>query len=365
MIPVYKSTDLEAKVASFEVPQVVDKQLFLNKEHAILSRYEMGRTLAQGLAQTEYHQHLAAKVLNCHTEFHLFRCDQNHTWGKAANSCGVRLCPHCAHQKAATVGETVKGHIVGKTNLRYVVLSERNSKNLKQGVDSLYAAWDRLRRSVFWKRHVVGCIAVLEVTYSEKRKDWHPHLNILMEGEYIPFQQLKLKWMKATQDRGRSTHIQKADEGTVAELLKYTLKVAEYRDGGEGRVLQFLFSDPRVLEEFLSVMYGVRAIRTYGSFRKMGDVEKEEAKCDTCGSTCFVQYGRAHVSQMMFDFEKEVFRPAQTLEISARDWLDPTEFDPVFLNFEIRQQKVGIAVASEARQRMRRYERAVAEKFAA
>lgn len=367
MIPVHKSTDFSPEVGAVNTGQGVEGQEFLNRECALLSRYQLQRELVGALEKTEFHAHLASKVLNCHTQFRLRRCDQNHAWAKVSNSCGVRLCSHCAHQKAETAGNKVEQFSLGKTNLKYLVLAERNSKNLQEGIKSLYASWDRLRRSVFWKRNVAGCIAVLEVTYSVKRKDWHPHLNILLEGEYMPFKLLNLKWKKATRQRGQTSRIQKANNGTVAELLKYTLKIAEYREGEgtEGRVLEILFDDPRVLDEFLSAVYGVRLIRTYGSFRSMGDVEVEEEKCPDCGSTCFVDCGALHLSQLSFDFDKQVFRPVVSLKKPPRDWLGPTAFCPVSLNYEIRQQAVGISMAVEARQRMRHYEREVAFKFAA
>jgi len=263
-----------------------------------------------------------------------------------------------------TIGSKIQGFVLRKNfNLRYIVLAERNSANLAEGIRSLYASWDRMRRSVFWKRHVVGCIAVLEITYSVERASWHPHLNVLFEGEYIPFQLLNLKWQKATKDNGRTSRIQKANEGTVYELIKYTLKVAEYKNTTEGRVLQLLFDDPRVLDEFLSAVYGVRLIRTYGIFRSMGDVESEEEQCPDCGSTCIVDLGPVDHRQLSFDFSQEVFRVTRTVAEVARAWLKTVAFETSSLTAEIRKMRMNVPMAVEARQKMRTYERAVANMF--
>ena len=78
----------------------------------------------------------------------------------------------------------------------------------------------------------MGSIAVLEVTYNKRNRTWHPHLKVLIEGEYFPFAELNLAWKNATEGKGRTTHIQQANEGTVKELLKYTLKVAERDENG-------------------------------------------------------------------------------------------------------------------------------------
>jgi hypothetical protein len=331
----------------------------LNKEVSLLDRYEMQKELVGALERTEYHRHLAAKVHNCHKKFRHMRCDQNHDWAKADNSCSVRLCPHCSHRKVKKVGAKVQAFTVGKQNLKYLVLSERNSRNLEEGIRSLYAAWDRLRRSVFWKTRVLGSIAVLEVTWSKKRRDWHPHLNVLFEGEYIPVEALNQRWVKATEGNGGIVFIQKANEGTVFELIKYTLKVAEYKDLADGRVLELLFDDPRVLDEFLSAVYGLRVIRTYGGFRSMGDVEGDEEVCPDCGSNNFIDLGLVAHEQLSFDFEKEVFRitrPVCEVEHALRKVL---KFRPA----EFVADPYAIAIAVEARGKMRKYARAVSQRF--
>lgn len=256
------------------------------------------------------------------------------------------------------VGERVQKFVFGKENLKYLVLAERNSKNLAEGIASLYAAWNSLRRSVFWKQKVSGAIAVLEVTYSKTRKDWHPHLNILFEGDYIPFKQLNLMWRKITGD-GRTTHIKQANEGTVFELIKYTLKVAEYEDSQDGRVLQLLFDDPRVLDEFLSVVYGMRLIRQYGTFRHMGNVEREEEECPDCGSTCIADFGPVSHAQLSFDFEKQVFRvrgSPPNIDFFLRE---AVEFQP----WQFVSDPYGVAVAVEMRKRARQYEKEVSQRF--
>lgn len=359
MIPVHKSTDFQT-----QNPGLVSAQPFLGKEFGLLDRYEAQAELVAGLERTKYHAHLASKVLNCHKKFRHNRCENNHSWAKADNSCCVRLCPHCAHRKVRLVSGRVRNFVVGKQNLKYVVFAERNSTNLLEGIRSLYASWDRLRRSVFWKSRVSGSIAVLEVTYSKKHKSWHPHLNVLFEGEYIPFEALRQRWEKATKGAGRTAHIQKADESTILELIKYTLKIAEHKDSSEGRVLQLLFEQPETLDEFLSATYGMRVIRTYGSFRKMGDVEGEEEACPDCGSTCIVDLGWVTHRQLSFDFEKQVFRvkPLPSGEIAER-YRRTASFNPFHLERVTEEQRQMIPLAVEARRRMRIYERRVLERI--
>jgi hypothetical protein len=259
----------------------------------------------------------------------------------------------------------------GKKDLRYVVFAERNSKNLQQGIRSLYAAWDRLRRSVRWKRKVRGSIAVLEVTYNKKKQTWHPHLNVLFEGEYFPFEELRQAWTKATLGRGRTAHIKRATPGTEFELIKYTLKIVEEKQVPEGKVYELLIDDPLALDEFLSAVYGVRRIRTYGTFRLMnivdedgGEIEVEKEICPDCGTDCWIDAGPvSRKEQIEFDFEKKVFRaPCASL---VRGLEQATEFGHDAFRLKRIRGPEDVAMAVEARKRVRVYEASVARQFAA
>lgn len=225
----------------------------------------------------------------------------------------------------------------GMDGLRYVVFAEANSDDLAEGIASLWAAWTKLRRSVCWKRKVRGSIAVLEVTYNRKKGTWHPHLNVLMQGDYFPFRELNLAWQESTDGNGRTSRISAANEGTVYELLKYTLKVAERDKDGDGG-FHLILDRPEDLDEFLTAVYGRRLIRTYGSFRglKLSDEENPEGlgKCPDCGpdrQVSVVQLGYVQPHQLSFDFEKGVFRVARSPGQIRDRMREATEFTPDFM----------------------------------
>jgi Replication protein len=274
---------------------------FLNREFKLLDRYELQVELVEALQKTEHHTRLVPKVAACHKSFRHKRCDRSHDWAKPFNSCSVRVCPHCAHRRGEILGARFQGYAATKDNLRYVVLSERNSKTYAEGRELLLASWQRLRRSVGWKRKVKGCIVAEEVTYNAEEKTWHPHLNILMEGEFFPVEELRQAWFKASEGRGEVVWITKANAGTVFELIKYVAKVTD------------LLERPEVLDEFLTAIKGRRLLRTYGVCRSMqiadeDDPSEEGEKCPDCGSKCVIDLGFVNAKQISFDFEKGVFR---------------------------------------------------------
>jgi hypothetical protein len=284
-----------------------------------MDRYELQGELVSALRETEFHRHLVPKVEACHKSFRGRRhqvpgCGA--VWAKGIDSCSLtRLCPHCAHYRALVKSASVQKFMLTRKegSLRYAVLSERNSANLEEGIASLWTAWTRLRRSVHWKRKVQGSTVVLEVTYNRASRTWHPHLNVLMEGEYFPFELLNKLWIAATHGNGRGSFIKAADQGTALELVKYTLKVAERAEDENGELnLRLILDRPEAIDEYLSATYNVRLIRTYGThFGQLAEEDEEEKgeHCPDCGgSDSIVDLGPIAPNQLVFDFEKDVFR---------------------------------------------------------
>lgn len=217
----------------------------------------------------------------------------------------------------------VENFLVGRDGLRYAVLAERSCEHLEEGKQSLWAAWTRLRRSVSWKRKVKGCIVVMEVTYNSDAKTFHPHLNVLMEGEYFPFEELNQAWVWATSGRGQTSFIRAADAGTVRELIKYVTKVID------------LLGSPVVLNEFLLATQRARMVRTYGSFYGVTkEVEGEENQgtvCKVCESPCVVKLSTVPAWQVMLAFTpkgEEYFRVDRPPGETASRMFDLVQFYP-------------------------------------
>lgn len=323
---------------------------FLSNECRLLDRYELQQELVNALEKTKDHRHLASRCIACHRSFRHWRCDQGHDTAEAENSCSVRVCPHCSHRRAKILGDRITKFLLGResSGLRYAVLAERNSEDLKAGIDSLWRAWTRLRRSVQWKRKVKGCIVALEVTYNAEEATWHPHLNVLMEGEYFPFEELKQAWMEVSD--GQTAFIRAADAGTVHELMKYVTKISQL-DPRTGKEIG-LISNPPALDSFLSAIEKRRLVRTYGTFYGLTveDEEQPGQECSVCGSSCMVKLGHVHPSQVGFDFEKQAFYIRKP-DPSRIKWAaqESESFDPAHIAADYRRACERLELAREAK----------------
>lgn len=269
-----------------------DREQFLGAEFRVLDRYALQDDLVDTLKQTKKHKHLVKRVAECHRSFRHKVCGNNHQWAQPAKSCNCRLCPHDQRKRSLRLSHRWSEFLMKRHDLRYVVFSERNSADLHEGITSLYSAWKRLRASGLWKQAAEGSIAVLEVTYNREEKTWHPHLNVLFEGDYIPFEALRQEWSEATRHRGQTSFIKKADTGTVRELLKYVTKLSDFVE------------HPVAVDDFLGAVARRRFIRTYGTFYSIPVDETEGTEhCPDCDSDCVADVGVAHASQVVIDFK--------------------------------------------------------------
>lgn len=339
-----KSTDRkQVALAEGFVPD--PRQDFHGKEFRLLDRYELQALLVETLAQTKNHRRKAAICADCHRVFRHWRCDQGDDWAEAENSCSVRVCPHCCCRRSKVLGERIDKFLVGREQsaLRYVVLSERNSEDVAEGMRSLWAAWTKLRRSVCWKRKVRGCIAALEITYNREENTWHPHLNVLFEGDYFPHEELRLAWIEATALRGEIVWISRVDAGTMREMIKYVTKLSD------------LIGNVLALDRFLTAVHRKRFIRTYGTFYGLSVADEENPSrqkcCPDCGSTNIVALGRVRPQQVSIDFKGELRVRGQDPDVVRREEQEAESFRPGWFLRHKYAPRQGVRPDPETRER--------------
>ena len=333
------------------------RQRFLGKQFALLDRYGLQDALVDTLKDTKYSYRLES-VANCHRMFRGRTCRNGHSWAKAANSCGLRLCPHCCRQRATEVARKLQPFLAGKeeNSLRFFVLTDVNCADLDEGRELIYAAFGRLRRSVEWKKKVKGCIVTFEATANphcicglrqreherggkaygcEFRKaeyqsdPWHPHLNVLAEGDYFPQAQLSQMWEASTQGRASVVWVSAVKNGFIdleeggtskaaRELVKYITKASD------------LVGDPVAVEQFLDAVYARRLLRTYGTFYGLKideEAQSHEEVCPDCGTREWVQTNLIRPQQIAMDF-KGVLRDKRRKSDIDRDVGEAIVFAP-------------------------------------
>ena len=177
-----------------------------------------------------------------------------------ASYCHDRFCAPCAAAKAAKMSRRFQKAAGGK-QLRFVTLTLKHNKNaLKDQISRLIACFNLLRRRTVWKNAVTGGASFVEVKLSKFDGCWHPHMHILVEGNFIAQKELALAWYACT---GDSYVVDIRSLSCLEEVIGYVTKYAGKPVGGV--VLQ----SPERLQEAITTMRGRRFCTTFGNWHNV------------------------------------------------------------------------------------------------
>lgn len=194
----------------------------------------------------------AFRIKECGTflEYKVFTQSQEKKLHKA-NFCKVRLCPMCAWRRSLKIfGQVsqVMNIAKGETSNKFifVTLTQRNvtGSELKEEIDRLYKAFNKLMERKKIKLMSLGWFRALEVTYNSETNTFHPHFHMVImvksfyhknKNLYIDQEELTEMWKQSLKiDYTPIVHMEavkikkgKTIETAVAEIAKYTVKESD------------------------------------------------------------------------------------------------------------------------------------------
>lgn len=169
-----------------------------------------------------------------------------------ANFCRYRICPMCAWRRSlkmfAQVSAITDAILRDKPNIRFLflTLTVKNFKgeNLRETIKKMNEGFRRIvkntghyKASKKLRKNLLGYLKAIEVTYNEKRDDYHPHFHIILEvdpeyfsfGNYLTQKEFKIMWRELMQmDYDPQVDIRIIKNSTakaVAEVAKYPIKI--------------------------------------------------------------------------------------------------------------------------------------------
>lgn len=194
-----------------------------------------------------------------------------------ANCCHDRFCVACGRTKSAVIVAATKG-LIGRQTTRFLTLTLRASNTpLVDQLNRLTRDFTVLRRRAFWRDHVTGGAAFLEVKVGATSGRWHPHLHVLVTGDFISQKRLSEEWYAVTGDSFIVDVRECSDpDGRARYVAKYVTKPAD----------SSVFKDPKLLDEFLVSMKGRRLCNTFGAWRgtPLDPSAPEDGEWKTAGS---------------------------------------------------------------------------------
>lgn len=103
-----------------------------------------------------------------------------------ANFCKIRLCPMCQWRRAAKVQTQMLQvfDLLRPQKYRYLLLTltipNPDGSHLKDKVDEMHKAWDKLTKRREVKRVLQGYYRSLEVTHNLDKNTYHPHFHAIL-----------------------------------------------------------------------------------------------------------------------------------------------------------------------------------------
>lgn len=217
---------------------------------------------------------------------------------RACNKCRDRHCKPCQIERANLYAGNLRKKLAegyesycrackraGRTpapldrRFRFVTLTLRsNTDPLAKQMRSFSAAFTRLRKMrlcdlrsrrpfTWWQRYVRGGCYFLEATINPDSGLWHVHAHLIVEGSYLPQDELASLWAVAT---GGSSIVDvralSGIEDAAAEVSKYTAKGADAK----------LLAAGDALVEWMIGTKSLRLCSTFGTWRGFRLAAKSE-----------------------------------------------------------------------------------------
>jgi len=241
----------DAEVLKFG-PDLDDSQIFRHSGWAVTRS-----RIYKSLQRTEQSQARREAFCHCGKNAWVYESTLEDAPGLrvACDWCHDRFCEPCGTARAFANASKLVAACEGKS-VRFLTLTLRGKKGspLAPLVKRLYATFRELRATSFWNQHVDGGAAFLEIKHT---KFWHPHLHVIIEGSFIEQSRLSSLWESLTGDSFR-VDIRAIDSS--GNRLEYAAKYAS-------KPLDASFvKRPRLLDEAVCALKGVRMITTFGTW---------------------------------------------------------------------------------------------------
>jgi len=185
--------------------------------------------------------------------------------------CGDRFCPVCSVSRKMRIRHRLTWLINcaprdPRNRFFHLTLTISSEKDLAQMIRNLLKAFRRLRQRAYWKQHVDGGAAVIEVTGHPGA--WHAHIHAILSCRWMKWDRLQSLWHSVS--RGSGVYITHIPITTAVGYLTKYLSKPEAPDV--------------VSTEISDSLRGIRMFAPFGSWHKINlTYIKPISPCRDCG----------------------------------------------------------------------------------
>ena len=161
------------------------------------------KKLLRALPMLDLTEQQRQRFIACGSEAWIHFSQTTGRYRVVATSCKLKWCPYCARARSKKVAESIRRLLrtAPRNDWRFLTLTARHTiEPLADQVAKLKSAFRRMRQRKAWKTCVNYGIGVVETTWNDATKRWHPHLHLLIAGTYFPKAIIRSEWLCASRN---------------------------------------------------------------------------------------------------------------------------------------------------------------------
>jgi len=212
---------------------------------------------------------LAERIGNCCRHAMVAADDETGQVRMHEARCKARQCCYCGRVRANRCMARLMEALHAINSPRFLTLTVVSTDEpLHVRLAHLRESFKRLRRSKAWKAHIVGGIYTIEITWSTKRQQWHPHAHAIIDGSFWDQAELADTWERATGDS------RIVDIRFVHDRQKQAGYLASY--AGKSSDLDKV-PDER-LAEYVTETRDLRMLQTFGTLHNVATADEPDTE---------------------------------------------------------------------------------------
>jgi hypothetical protein len=164
----------------------------------------------------------------------------------------------CGRERSRIIATNIQLKTEGKAARFLTLTLKSDAEPLAQLLAKLTRDFTALRRTRLWRTRVTGGVGFLEIKWLARTQRWHPHLHCLVQGRFIPQDELSRTWLKITgTSKIVDVRIATDDKHVTHYICKYASKPLDHT----------VVIDPPRLDEAVLALKGKRLCMTFGTWR--------------------------------------------------------------------------------------------------
>lgn len=188
--------------------------------------------------------------------------------------CNLKWCPCCNWRVTFKRAMELRYLTEGMSRLKHLVLTQRNFGKLRrEHIVATRKNLAKLRASKLFAGVVGGCNSL---EFTNEKAGWHMHWHLLLEGGFIPQDEISAKWAKYVGQEFAICFIKAVGkEDYVKEVSKYVVEGSEIAKWSREQIL-----------EFVTALDATRLFSIFGRWKELRPAARAKMNEDRPMPTC-------------------------------------------------------------------------------